>query len=192
MARRFFTSDLHFGSTCLVENGVRHFKSVDRMNEILIKNINMRCSDDDVLIHIGDLCQRGNDRIWKGRNINPIEYIRRINPQFVNIKGNHDPNNHVISACDFMRTTLGKKYLSVSIGHYPSYFHEAKGTFRKGDVRLCGHVHDKWKYFIDFDNKVLNINVGVDAWKYNPISEDELVRYIDSIMKSKGTLKNEV
>jgi calcineurin-like phosphoesterase family protein len=49
-------------------------------------------------------------------------------------------------------------------------------------------VHGAWKYFIDFDNKVLNINVGVDVWKYNPVSEDELIAYIDSIMRSNGGL----
>lgn len=188
MSRRFFSSDLHFCSTVMVEQKLRPFKSVDRMNEILLKNINQRCKDDDILIHVGDFMQYGNDRKWSGVKINPNEFVSKIKPTFVNIEGNHDRNNKVKSVCSSMRTTLGKKYTSVSIGHYPSTNPKAKGSFRKGDVRLCGHVHGKWKYLIDFENKVLNINVGVDVWNYNPVSEDELIIFIDKIMRTNGKI----
>lgn len=187
MSKRFFTSDLHFNSVVLVEKKLRPFKSVERMNDILIKNINQRCKEDDMLIHLGDFIQYGNDRQWDGMKTKPYEFIRQINPMFVNVQGNHDANNGMKSACISMRTYLGKRY-SVSISHYPSNNPKAKGTFRKGDVHLCGHVHGAWKYFIDFDNKVLNINVGVDVWRYNPIAEDELISYIDSIMRSNASL----
>ena len=187
MSKRFFTSDLHFNSVVLVEKKLRPFKSVDRMNEILIKNINQRCKEDDMLIHLGDGIQYGNDRQWDGMKTRPFEFINQINPMFINVQGNHDAHNNMKSVCNSMRTYLGKRY-SVSISHYPSNNPAAKGTFRKGDVHLCGHVHGAWKYFIDFDNKVLNINVGVDVWRYNPVSEDELITYIDSIMRSNASL----
>lgn len=188
MSKRFFTSDLHFNSEVLIAKKLRPFKTVERMNDVLLKNINQRCKEDDILIHCGDFIQYGKDREWTGTKTNPIEFISQINPTFVNIEGNHDKNNKVKSVCSSMRTTLGKRYLSVSIGHYPSTDIHAKGTFKKGDVRICGHVHDKWKYLIDFENKVLNINVGVDVWGFNPISEDELVSFIDRIMRSNGKI----
>lgn len=187
MALRFFTSDLHFNSVVLIEKKLRPFKSVERMNEMLVRNINARCKEDDMLIHLGDFIQYGKDREWAGKKQRPFEFIKQINPMFINIQGNHDEHNKMKSACISMRTHLGKKY-SVSLSHFPSNNPLAKGTFRKGDVHLCGHVHGAWKYFIDFDNKVLNINVGVDAWKYRPIREDELIEYIDSIMKSNARL----
>ena len=65
------------------------------MNETLIKNINQRCKKDDIIIHVGDLCQYGNDRIWDGEKTNPSYFIDQINPTFVNIQGNHDLNNRV-------------------------------------------------------------------------------------------------
>lgn len=188
MSRRFFTSDLHFNSTCLVENHLRPFKTVERMNNVLIKNINQRCKEDDILIHCGDFIQFGNDRKWCGEKVHPLEFLSQINPTFVNIEGNHDSNNKMKSICTSMRTTLGKKYISVSVGHYPSMDSRARGTFKKGDIRICGHVHDKWKHFIDFENKVLNINVGVDVWGYNPISEDELIQYIDRVIRTDGKI----
>ena len=132
------------------------------MNEMLLRNINQRCHEDDLLIHCGDLAQYGNDRKWRGVKTNPREFIVAMKPTFINIEGNHDRGNKVKSVCTSMRTTLGKKYVSVSLGHYPSNHPAARGTFRKGDVHLCGHVHGRWKYLVDFDNKVLNINVGVD------------------------------
>jgi len=183
MSRRFFTSDLHFNSCCLVEEHVRPFKTVERMNEVLLKNINQRCNEDDMLIHLGDFIQYGNDRKWAGMKTKPFEFIKQIKPMFVNIQGNHDAHNNMKSACNSMRTYLGKRY-SVSISHYPSNNPLAKGTFRKGDVHLCGHVHGAWKHFIDFENKVLNVNVGVDVWNYRPVSEDELIVYIDSLMRT--------
>ena len=186
MSKRFFTSDLHFCSSVLVENHLRPFRSIERMNEILLKNINQRCSEDDILIHCGDFIQWGNDREWDGVKIHPNEIISQISPTFVNIEGNHDRSNKMKSVCSSMRTTLGKKYLAVSISHYPSTDIRARGQFKKGDLHICGHVHDKWKYLVDFENKVLNVNVGVDVWGYNPISEDELIQYVDRIMKSSG------
>lgn len=188
MAKRFFTSDLHFNSSCLIDKNLRPFKSVERMNSILLKNINQRCKEDDILIHCGDFIQYGKDREWCGNKTHPREFLTQIKPVFVNIEGNHDRNNKMKSVCSSMRTTLGKKYVSVSIGHYPSYDIRSKGTFKHGDVRICGHVHDKWKYFVDFDNKVLNINVGVDVWGFNPVSEDELIEYIDRIMRTNGKI----
>ena len=187
MSKRFFSSDFHFNSCCLVDAQVRPFKTVEKMNEAIIRNVNQRCKEDDILIHLGDFIQYGNDRRWPGMKTKPFEFIRRLNPMFVNVQGNHDAHNNMKSACTSMRTHLGRKY-SVSISHYPSNNPLAKGTFRKGDVHLCGHVHGAWKHFIDFENKVLNINVGVDVWRFNPVGEDELICYIDSLMRSNAGL----
>lgn len=196
MAKRFFTSDLHIGSTVLCELGIRQFRNVERMNEILIKNINQRCNKEDTLISLGDFCQFGNDRKWKGEKVNPSIYINQLNPTFVNIKGNHDDNNKVKSLCDSMRIHLGKKYPSVSVSHYPSNNPKAKGTFTSGDIHLHGHVHctkdDNGnivippKYSFDFKNKVLNINLNCELWNFNPVSEDELIQFIDKIMREHG------
>lgn len=101
---------------------------------------------------------------------------------FINLKGNHDVNNKVKSIGNVLRTKIGK-HLEVSISHYPSYDRHAEGTFKEGDIHICGHVHGKWKHCLDMTNKVLNINVGVDVWNYTIVTEDELIEYIDKVMK---------
>lgn len=83
-----------------------------------------------------------------------------------------------------LRTSLGP-HKNVSISHYPSYDAKAKGQFLPGDIHICGHVHSAWKHCLDMKHKVLNINVGVDAWNYKLVPEDKLIAYIDSVMKLK-------
>lgn len=184
MSQRFFTADFHFGSSFLIKNKLRPFRSVSKMNETLIRNCNMKAAAEDTIIHIGDLCQFWDDRGTTGCRVNPRIFTNQINADFFNVLGNHDPNNRVKSICSSMRTSIGR-FKSVSVGHYPSYDPMAKGSFHPGDVRLCGHVHNKWKYFIDEKNLVLNINCGVDVWNFNIISEDELSLYITKIMYEK-------
>lgn len=139
--------------------------------------------DKDLIIHVGDLACFKSDRDLKGIEINPQEFIQQIHANFINIRGNHDLNNKVKSACSCMQTNLGKRFPNVTIGHYPSYDQHAKETFKEGWIHLCGHVHKKWKHCLDVTHSVLNINVGVDVWNYQIISEEELVRYIESVLR---------
>jgi len=185
MSRRFFTADWHLCHPDIIEYAKRPFKDVSRMNEVLVKNCNQRAKEDDIVIHVGDFYCYNDDRGGNGLKINPNEFIKKINATFINIQGNHDPNNKVKSVATSLRTTLGKNITSVSVGHFPSYNPLAKGTFNKGDIHICGHVHEKWKYFIDKQNSVLNINVGVDVWNYNPVTEDELIAFINQIIANK-------
>ena len=57
---------------------------------------------------------------------------------------------------------------------------------KKGDINICGHCHELWdgeKYFVDKENKVLNVNVCTDLWDYQPVSEVTLVNYIKQILR---------
>ena len=74
-----------------------------------------------------------------------------------------------------MRIKLGTRFPNVSVSHYPSYSEKSTGNFKNGDIHICGHVHGAWKHCVDLDHSVLNINVGVDAWNYKIVSDDELI-----------------
>lgn len=146
----------------------------------------------DIIIHIGDLACFRVDRSYNGLSVNPQEFIQQINASFINIRGNHDLNNRVKSVCNSMQISLGKRFPYVTLGHYPSYDVHAKDTFKEGWIHLCGHVHSAWKHCLDTTNSVLNINVGVDAWNYKIVSEDELIQYIDEVMKLSKDKLNKV
>ena len=186
--QRFWTADFHLGMTdCLRfdKRGIAYgglFKNIDDMNNALLKSC-MTANEDDIIIHVGDLASFKTDRGSKGLQVKPSKLLECIPASFINIRGNHDLNNKVKSLCDSMRVHLGRRFPDVSVSHYPSYDKRAEGHFNKGDIHICGHVHGKWKHCLDVDNSVLNINVGVDANGYRIISEEELIKYIDSVLK---------
>lgn len=138
--------------------------------------------DRDMIVHVGDFASYNADGSSDGLRMSPQMLMSRIPATFVNLKGNHDLTNKVKSMATSMRTSLGKKYVAVSVSHYPSYDRRAKGQFEEGDIHLCGHVHSAWKHCVDTKNKVLNINVGVDVWDYKLVSEHDLIMYIDWLM----------
>jgi calcineurin-like phosphoesterase family protein len=187
MAKRFFTADFHLcsGVLCdpeIMKNAVRPFSSSEEMNAAYLASCNRLAGTDDVIIHVGDLFQRGKDQGQEGSRSGPSSFLRKIKATFVNVRGNHDAANRVKSVCDSMRTRLGKKFVDVSVGHYPTTSPEAEGSFRPGDIHLCGHVHGKWKHMIDYQNSCLNVNVGVDVWGHQIVSEDELIDYIAKVL----------
>ena len=202
--RIFFTSDLHLQSTeapGIIEWAHRPFKSVEKHDAALIRGINERCKSDDLLIHVGDFMNYGKNRGNEGGRNKPEFYTDQIKCQVVFLEGNHDANNHVRTIGRTLTTKVGK-YI-VSVGHYPSMDQKFELTFlptysaeRYGLVRihLCGHVHDKWQYRFggfhtyemrDVGELFLNINVGVDVWKYRPVSESELDAYITRVLMGK-------
>src|SRR5574344_1598676 len=187
MPKRFFTSDWHLGMQQMIDCCNRPFSSVNKMNSFLIKSCNARAKPEDIVIHLGDFCCYGNDRGLDGSKITPSEYLSQINATFVNIKGNHDPSNKTKSIADSIRTTLGHRFTSVSCSHYPSNNILAAGSFHEGDIHLHGHSHlgitgKKEIFFIDFKNKVLNVNLCCDLWHFQIVSEEELIAAITKFL----------
>lgn len=181
MAKRFFTADWHLSSQLINKIYNRPFKNVLEMNAGLIDKCNAVASEEDIVIHLGDFLIYGNDQGEQGLKINPRFFLKKINATFLNIEGNHDTTNKTKSVGWFVQTRLGNTFPDVSIAHYPSFHPKIKDLVRPGWIHLCGHVHDKWKCFIDKDRQVLNINVGVDVWDYKPVSETELISYIKNL-----------
>lgn len=184
MARRLWTADWHLGSTILLDKKVmgdaaRPFKDVDAMKAAFLKSAAEKVRDDDILVHVGDFASYGIDRGYQGLKEKPAEIIAKLPGKFINLRGNHDINNGVFCLGNSLNLSLGKRYPYVSASHYPSYDKRATGTFADGTVHLCGHVHKKWKHCLDLTHSVLNINVGVDVWDYNVVTEDEIVKYLN-------------
>jgi calcineurin-like phosphoesterase family protein len=156
----------------------RPFSDVFEMNRRFVSMCEA-LGHDDIIVHAGDLaCFRSEN----GLDVRPSELLKGVKASFVNVRGNHDVSNKVKSACDSMTTRLGRHYPNVVVGHYPSYDPRAKDYARDGWICLCGHVHGKWKHCLDLNRQCLNVNVGVDAWGYSLVSEDDLCRYIGKLL----------
>jgi calcineurin-like phosphoesterase family protein len=152
------------------------------MNEVLIKNINQRVQPDDILFHLGDFAFYGKERGITCAKTKGEQFLSQIQGKVILIQGNHDKNNRVkpfMLGSVISLPIIGKATMS----HYPSTDEHCPFTFDKGilNYHLCGHVHDAWKHYYDKEKNVLNINVGVDIWNYQVVSEQEIIKYIKEV-----------
>lgn len=187
MARKWFSADFHFGSSALLKIDKWPFKSIEKHDAALVRSCTQRAKEEDIIYHIGDLAQFGEDGHYqeraKGLDVKPYELIKDIPATFINIRGNHDLNNKVKSACDAMHMRLNKRYPSVSLSHYPTYDHRIDPSCLTAPVHLCGHVHGKFRHCLDLDHRIININMGCMVWGFKIVSEQELINYLNVLFK---------
>jgi calcineurin-like phosphoesterase family protein len=131
---------------------------------------------DDTIVHVGDL-------YCYSQQIKPFNLIQDIPASFINIRGNHDLNNKVKSICESLHFYLNKRFPYISASHYPTYDAKISRDCLTAPIHLCGHVHSRWKHCLDLDHNILNINVGVDAWNYRLVSEEELIVYLNKLFR---------
>lgn len=139
------------------------------MNHGLITAINARVKPEDTVVHVGDFCCKGNEKGVSGTRTKAREWQQQLNGTWIYITGNHDPNNGLKFTVDAM---------IVEVGHFKAFV-QHRPIERACEVPdfchfvVCGHIHEKWQeQKID---GIWNINVGVDARKYMPIDDSELV-----------------
>lgn len=208
MKNVWFTADTHFGHLkiplyarrefCLNESDLakaRSFwdegnrksdwspsqESVDRMDEILIGNINACVGRDDILWHLGDFC------FWKkgGLVSSATRYLDRINCRNVFlIAGNHDTPDirNAFSECyEYREVKIHSKIVVLS--HYAHCFWNRS---HYGSWQLYGHAHGSAEGWMDENMPGRkSMDVGVDnafrvLGEYRPFSFRELSSIMDS------------
>lgn len=185
MARKWFTADFHLGMTDSLRFDKLPFKTIEQHDKALLRSCKERAKPEDVIYHLGDLASVKADRGHKGLDVKPNEIIKDIPATFLNIRGNHDLNNHVASICDSMHMFLSKRYPSVSLSHYPTYDPRIDPSCLSAPIHLCGHIHRAWRHCLDLDNKILNINMGCMVWNFKIVSDIELIAYLNKLFKLK-------
>jgi calcineurin-like phosphoesterase family protein len=185
----WFTADLHFGHTNIISYAARPFADVDEMDAALRDRWNECVADDDEVWVLGDvalgrlrqtlplvgdlkgrkLLVAGNhDRCWQGTGWRARRWTRRyLDAGFVEV---HQTPVHL--------EVGGHRVLA---SHFP-YHGDSLDADRFVEHRpvdaglwlLHGHVHSDWRQL----DKM--INVGVDAWRYRPVSEAVLAELIEA------------
>lgn len=187
----FFTSDLHFGHENVIKFDKRPFKTVEEMDEELIKRWNNKVAPGDLVYVLGDM-------IWKTLNNDAPKLLRRLNGQIILIKGNHDR---------FIKNGAAKKLLA-GVKDYDDivvtladgatrrcilshYFIPMYNGHRYQAIHLHGHSHCteeavfEWamaEMLNDHECKNEIYNVGCMYWNYEPVTLDE-------ILANKGRIK---
>ena len=187
---RYFTSDLHLGSALINKYAHRPFSSAQEAAEKLTDNICQTCDCFDSLIHVGDFMLSGADRHGseedRGLDMTLRDYLSDINTRVTLLSGNHDDGHNCEADCKSMVLDLNQNYRNVYVNHFPSdnpNYHGLVGYGKKVQINLCGHVHDKWKYYYDNKANVLNYNVGVDCHNYKPVRDAEITEDLDFLFK---------
>jgi len=166
----FFTSDLHLGHTNIIRYCKRPFKSIEHMNNTLIKKWNNTINPNDTVFHVGDFCIRSVLSKGQGSKERYTDYLKRLNGNILLIRGNHDKNNGV-------KTKIESLVFSGIGGNRINVVHDPKYCSFNHDLNIVGHVHEKW-LFKKLTNKsgktTIAINCGVDVWNFTPVTEQTI------------------
>jgi len=200
----FFTSDWHVGHAKVLEFDKRPFRDLDHMHSVLINNYNSSVTDNDVCYFLGDV------GLAKGETVK--EVISKLNGTKVLLLGNHDRNTFSMydHGFDVVLNTavfyLGEKRISMSHCPLPGIKREdvtgmkgAKegenwhGEFKQirftshdntVDFHVHGHIHSgphcNKEVFTD-----KQMDVGVAANQYRPVSLSTIESWIVSVSKTK-------
>jgi calcineurin-like phosphoesterase family protein len=147
------------------EDITRDFKTLDQMNDRIVRGINDVVGQDDILFHLGDWSFGGFESIWKFRH--------QINCQNIHlVLGNHDHHierdrdgiRHIFSSVNqYVELEVNKQY-SFVLMHYPIM---SWNNMNDGVIHLHGHVH------LPPDKRIGKgkmMDVGVDGNGMDPIS----------------------
>ena len=157
---RYFTADLHFSHSGIIEYDDRPFKDVREMEEKLISNWNDTVTKKDIVYLLGDFC-------WGSPKM-AIKILSQLKGSIHLIKGNHDRLNKELESL-FVTVSWqkkikvgGRKYI---LSHYPFRTWAGQG---KGTYNIHGHCHGNLEPLPDA------IDVGCNLWDYRPASMDEI------------------
>ena len=162
----WFWSDTHLGHWNIVKYANRPFKSLEEMDNTIIKNFNERVGEDDLVFFLGDFCMKTSSEASDAPK-KAFDYYRNQLKckNIIFIKGNHDGHNNVKSPIESLIIQHGGKRIYVT--HDPKY---AKEDFF---FNFCGHVHEKYQ-FKKLGKKSIICNLSVEVWSYRPVDYNEI------------------
>ena len=198
--KRFFTSDFHLNSALINKYAARPFRCAESALNGLIENCNQCAGEDDTVIHVGDFFLKGADRHGESEDRScgvPFkDCVSRIKAHLVLLSGNHDDGHNCDTIGRCLLINISRHWRNVTVAHHPSYCKEYDGVYGRNGrfphVHLCGHVHNSWLVLYDRQHNVLNVNVGVDAWNYKPVSDAELVSLLDYLKEHADFVRSDI
>lgn len=170
MSNIWFTSDFHFGHKNILRLSNRPFLSIEKHDECLIDNYNSFVKDNDTCYILGDISWNQSYESYKNifSKLNGKKYI---------IIGNHDNKQNLIKCKKeglildlFENKTLQIGKDRIFLSHFP--YREWNGFYRNA-YHLYGHAHGS------IEDYKQSTDIGVDCWEYEPVSWEEVKKYID-------------
>lgn len=189
MSKIFFISDLHFNHDREFIYGPRGFKSIEEMNETLIKNWNETVTDADDVYVLGDFFLGTDERFVR-------ETITKLKGKIHLIYGNHDTPKKIgwykedpLIQCEGYAVKIKYKKREFYLSHYPTLTASLEQDPDRAVINLFGHTHSKDKFYED---RPYMYNVAVDANDNKPVEIEEiLTAFNDKVKECISTLGEE-
>lgn len=171
-----FTADTHFGHANVLGYEARPFRTVEEMDEALIRNWNAKVLPTDDIYILGDFTLKGPSLA--------NELLERLHGRKFLIRGNHDGfadrksfrSDLLVWVKDYFE--LSWQGQSFVLCHYP--FLSWNGMHR-GCFHLHGHQHNERCYNLrDRDDGIRRLDVGVDAQGMSPVSVEDILAFWNS------------
>ena len=165
----YLISDTHLNHRNIIEYENRPFKSIEEMNDTIIKRWNATVKPEDTIIHLGDIC------LGKESILNYL--IPNLNGHKILLKGNHDcKSNHFYLNCGFdeVYNTMWLDYMGLKIflSHYPAARPKNGENY---DLHFYGHVHGNG-HRGEFPTIARNgACLCVERWEYTPVAIEEVI-----------------
>ena len=165
----YFTSDMHFGHSGIIQMQNRPFESVEEMDRTLLMNYNAVVRKDDTVYILGDICH--HMQVEKAN-----ELIARMNGKKYLLTGNHDKQYDpalFADIRDYMTISLNGTYFALM--HYPML---SWPKSHHGSIQLHGHIHARQEYNErNRSEGIRRFDVGVDANQYYPVSVKQIIEF---------------
>ena len=187
MNKIYLTSDLHFCHDKDFIYEPRGFKSVQAMNEGIIKNFNEVMDWTDTLYILGDCFLYDNEE--------GMRLMRRLPGKKIIIWGNHDTTERkkLLNAEEqFLCLGYGEmlKYNGYHffLSHYPTVTtnNDTDKPLKRRVINLCGHVHTQNKFNDIRNNLGLCYHVELDAHDNKPVLIDDIIEDIKTYINEKN------
>lgn len=189
----FFTSDLHLSHARIVELSHRPFKNIDEHDKAIASNWAKTVKYDDIVWVLGDVSVEGS---WK----QALAIMKSLPGRKRLIMGNHDPvwtgksdfMKFMAAYLEVFETVLpwaraSVEGVKVNLSHFP-YVGDHKEADRYEEYRLKaserpllhGHTHSTEKVSELWLGAVIvpQIQVGVDAHNFTPVSSHEIKKLL--------------
>lgn len=191
------------------------FQRAEQMNAMLKREANQRVKPGDTVVCVGDFSCKGGEKGVQGLHIPPAELLASLNGTWIIVGGNHDDNNGVKVACEFMVCEIAK--YRVGVQHRPLFDGEAYRRWREQPeadrianpwrdrmsdrerARLADHAgycqdhldfvicgHVHNAWKVKKIAGIWHVNVGVDVCRYMPINDTEVALIYEKAVRGEA------
>ena len=157
MIKLYVIGDTHFGHSNIIDYCDRPFDTVEEMDKTMVKLWNRRVSEDDLVLHFGDVFFCSTDYMF--------DIMDKLNGNIYLIRGNHDKQTRTK-----LEDRLGfiKVYDKIKVG----YLTLSHRPCEEAEYNIHAHTHDS-----EIEDN-MRVSVSVERINYTPIRLCSVLSYL--------------